>query len=269
MPENIEREVFQTHSAMSDQNRIDEVENYLQGKMTLEQRASFESRMETEAELQEEVELYRNVFAGIRKGGRDLLKDELKVIESSVRGREDTTTINRGKSRTITPWILGIAASLVILISALVFVITRNDGGYTALYESYYKTYPNVITSIERGGSESVDQLAAFEAYEQGNYQQAYKELQVLSAKEPNNLSLKFYSAISLMEQEEFAQALVLLEPVAQARTDFSSQAKWYAALCLIRLNKIKEARDYLQSLSQNDGPYKKRATQLLSELSR
>ena len=135
------------------------------------------------------------------------------------------------------------------------------------LTEWGFKTpYPNIIST------DNANMSAALALYEGKDYANAAIALRRLGTAIPN---IVFYQGISLMLQTppNLQEAEAAFRVVAEEKNDnLNAPAQWYLAICLIRQNKIEEARKVLDILRGGEKPleaseFKDSATILLKRL--
>jgi hypothetical protein len=108
------------------------------------------------------------------------------------------------------------------------------------------------------------------EAYSQKKYSDALPLFQQAQALEPGNESALFYSGVCYLSliPPNTSMALERLDAILnRPASEFTSGAKWYKALCLIKSSDKEPAKILLRQLSEGKGEYQKPATELLSEL--
>jgi tetratricopeptide (TPR) repeat protein len=92
--------------------------------------------------------------------------------------------------------------------------------------------------------------MAAFEAYEAGDYDISTASFQALLAADEDP-DIRFYLAMSLQNRGQYEAALQELKRLEGTSTRFVSQALWYRALLEIRMEQREEASSTLQKLLQ------------------
>lgn len=92
---------------MIDFNRHNEIENYLQGNLTLEQKTAFEAKIAADQNLRDEVELQKLTNSVVIGGAKIDIKNQLKDIHSNFKKEEQ----NKQKLK----WLVAIAALLIAL----------------------------------------------------------------------------------------------------------------------------------------------------------
>jgi tetratricopeptide (TPR) repeat protein len=250
-----------------DVNKIQEIEDFLNKKMTAEDLIAFRRRLKTEPHLLEEVDIYRSLFHAVQHQSRKELKGCLMLLEEQLKSADDESVNRRTTGNThLISWISSIAAS-VLLVFVMYLWITQSSN-HEALFKQYYEAYPNVIAAIERGHSAKDEKTTAFLFYEREEYQQALPLLQKLIQANPEEKAYALYAGIACLETNRLEEAKnYFTQVLSKANNPFEEQGKWYLALTLIKTNEIKEAKVYLSELANQQSAYREKAANLLSAL--
>jgi tetratricopeptide (TPR) repeat protein len=140
-----------------------------------------------------------------------------------------------------------------------------------ALYETYYKPYPNVFDPSVRGDEHNevaTIRQKAFLAYQAGHYAAAadyFKRLEPAESKlEQDNIRLYLGNCYLAMDSLDAA-----IRTLAQidAGSHVASQATWYLAMAYLKAGTPDRAREVLQILAAEDGSYADRAHAILKQL--
>src|SRR6202000_1747576 len=99
-----------------------------------------------------------------------------------------------------------------------------------------------------------------------GDYRSAATGFSQALAARPNNDSVKFYEALSLVRLDQEDKAVPLLAAIS-TKTELSLKAKWYSALILIHQKKPGEAAVLLRDINTEGAVYAGEAAKLLIAL--
>lgn len=157
------------------------------------------------------------------------------------------------------------AAAVILLLFVIGLMLFKPAQDGQALYASHFEPYPNALEPVTRGADTASLRMQAFEAYESGDYSKAIADLQQLLTQEENP-DLRFYLAMSLMNDGQYEAALTELQRLKDADTRFAAQALWYRALLEIRTEQRETASQTLQELLQAKPAYKAPEAQELLE---
>jgi len=165
------------------------------------------------------------------------------------------------------------AALVVILVGvgiSLLFIHKQKQKNSESLFAGYFVPYPDIITVKSDQGPPSHDSLfqTGLIAYTEANYDTAISIFTELNALNPNDDTLGFYLANSLLASErDPGRAIQLLECVIRSNGPFAGPAQWYLALSWIRMDKKTEASDVLKRITVETNPYQEKATELLKAI--
>lgn len=239
---------------------IELIENYVEGKMNSVERRDFEAKINKSAELKREVADFRMMRETITRQSRLELKEEFRLLDREQNGE---------KKRPVISWRLfsSIAASLIILITAgsLFFYAQRPA---EKIFDQFYATYPNVVSSIQRGDGKSDLRSQAFALYEDKMYKQSLKKFQRLIDQGVQEPEVSLYFGLTLLELDHSKDALRNFDAVISDQPNkYEEQALWYAALASLKLNKIDQSKKYAKQLLDKRGFYSAKARELLTAL--
>ena len=220
-------------------------DKYLQGTLTEAERAAFEESLNAEERIHLAEEL------GV--------KDE--ILRNEIRSKVEGFERKNGKSRLINSTYLGIAASILIATS-LVLYFTSNQ---QSLFDNYYQVYENYEVTKVRGDNELSNREKAYAAYDVGNYQQAielFNELDSMLASD------YFFRGVSYIQTQDFQRALKDFEKViASDDSGYTNAALWYSALIHIKWEDHRKAIPILEKLSRGSSEFASTSGQLLDQL--
>lgn len=232
-------------------NKEEFIQNYIANRLSEADKVRAEELLKTDVELQELYETHQEMTAAFKLSNDKALKkrfQELDAIDTSE------TTIHEAKKFNF--GMLGRIAIAAIFIVGAFFAINQfsSDGD---VFESYFEVCPNTYLPVTRGTTEQDAQFEAFKAYESGKYSKAQLGFTELLAK-AENLNIRFYYAMSLMNQEKYDLALQELNNLTAQNFDYQTESLWYAALIQIKKKNGASAEKYLQTLQQLNPQYKK-----------
>jgi hypothetical protein len=230
---------------------IEWMELYLMGGMNAQQKVEFEKELEVRPELRKGLEQYRELVAGIRQSGRNRLKAHLKELDSGQAVRDSR-------------WYLRIAAGLVVIAVAAVYLLLR-PGRPEDLYVAYYEPLENFSPSSSRGNTPEELLAEAWDEYTARKYEEVLVTL--TAAPDTVDEAVLLLSGLAEMELGRFAPATQNFDAIAYQGGTLVEPALWYLALCQIRNGLPGEAKVSLRQLLPYRGAYETRARELLDKL--
>lgn len=241
---------------------FNQIDQYLSGEMKSQERLAFEARLAEDAELRRKLELQRDLLAGMDYHYSLELKKKLQAGDTPV-----SSSPKSGKSRPLFPWVVGIAATFLLLLLAGYFYVSSTTSP-TDLYAANYQPYPNIINPLERSGAMPEDTKSrALIAYEKGAFEKAIRLFQ--EAEGPLSPGHHFYLGLSYLEIGNQNQAIARLQKVIESEDQtFYLPALWYQGLAYLSAQEVEAAEEVLKKLTEEeDSTYYERAQEILSDL--
>ena len=228
---------------------------FFENTLSEEERKEFNALMNSDEDFKKEVTFRQELISAITLDDRETIKQELQALEQPK--------VNK-KSR-----LLPMAASFLILIGISSFWFFGNQTtNPDDLFNTHFEPYRNVVQPIERGNVSQDTRIDAFAAYEQGNYDEALNNFDVLLANQKDAI-IEFYKANSLMATGQTEQALKILESNLKTNDSLTEKHFWYLALAYIKTGQSDTAKIHLGQLIAN--PYseykKEEAKKLMTTL--
>jgi len=239
-----------------DVQRIEEIENYLQGKLSKKKQEVFESRLNQDSKLKEEVALHQKMMRGLQ---------ELSFREELDKAYSDRHGKSKGRSNWRNKKSISIAASIVFMIVAVWLLYPENGSSLEKeLVEVSYD--PGLPTSL--GLSDQLDFGEGMNAYKTKDYKQAKSYWQPLLVENPSNDTLLYYLAQIELIEKQFEPAAEKLRAIGQEKASvFKEKATWYLAISYLRMNKQEEAKVLLNYILTEGGYEAEKAGVLLDHL--
>lgn len=132
------------------------------------------------------------------------------------------------------------------------------------LYKQHFDIYPNVYQPIVRGESDT-ESSTAFMYYENKMYKEAQNAFESL-LKEENNPNIRFYYALSFLNEGNTQQATEEFDNLKNIEFEFKAETYWYHALALIKLEKYDDAKVLLEKLKAEQYEFNKDKVEPLLE---
>ncbi|NGM72655.1 tetratricopeptide repeat protein [Sphingobacterium sp. SGL-16] len=231
----------------------DKIQDYIEGQLQGEELQEFETHMEQDTDFRNLVLLQTEVHDIINKR---LNSNESDLRESLFHAETEYRYPKQTLFQRIKP-IVTIASAACVLLFGYLFFFNNN----TALYE-----LPTMQSEIVRG-QESNDQYEeAVRLYNQKSYADSRTILNNLINKEPEVIQYQYYAALTYLGEENYNEAKVKLNPIANGQSIFKDEAKYYLAVSLEKLGSKEEAVVLLKTIP-NQGELGRKAQKLLDKL--
>lgn len=162
-----------------------------------------------------------------------------------------------------------VAAAVLILSLLLIRPLTPSFIGYS-VYDQYYE--PLEANSYRlRGNSNEItgklqDGVDYYLSKDYTHAELAFKELRKMNENLPEVL---LFSGLNQMGQGNFPEAITIFTDLLTVEEQFIPEAQWYLGLCYIKTGENIKALSLMETLSETEGIYKKKAQLILKNLKR
>lgn len=234
---------------------FDQIEKYLLSQMSDAEHQAFETQIASDENLQTEVDNYRTLLLGIETKS---LKDKLALIS------KEKQSIPPKKVRNLYTKPLAIAASILLLLSAGLFLIQSETASPTELYAQYYNPDPGLPTVM--GIEDQVDFRMAMNDYKQQSYSEALESFDAISEQISND-TLQYYKAMCHLNLNELDAAAGILSGIKE-NSVFVERKEWYQLLIALKTNDANAAAQIANKINANSKHfYYEEARQILDQL--
>ena len=161
-------------------------------------------------------------------------------------------------------------AAAGLLLSLLLFKSLTPSYTGDAVYSRYYEPLEANSFSL-RGNSNQVngkfqEGIDYYLLKEYTKAELAFNESRKMNENLPEVL---LFSGLNQMGQNNFPAAITLFTDLLSAEDQFVPEAQWYLGLCYIKTGETLKARSLMETLSETEGIYKKKAQLILENLNR
>ncbi|MEL6925659.1 MAG: hypothetical protein AAFO94_16560 [Bacteroidota bacterium] len=238
------------------------IEKYFSNRLSADEQAALEARLQTDKALRKAFEYQQNIQAAISAQEHAQLKLQLSQLEQQTQ-----KTKPKPISQTRRLVTFAIAASILFAFWALTRLLSNTgQANPESIYAQYFESYPNVYQPVVRGNDSLSAVQAAFAFYESEQYEQALEGFRQI-LQEDNNTDLHFYTGLTLMELQQFAQAIQSFDTAGNSGSQYADPLLWYRALAKLRLGQYDAATADLKQLRQRAGYKATEAQQLESSI--
>lgn len=137
------------------------------------------------------------------------------------------------------------------------------------IYNEQFKAFPNQLAALSRGIPTDSVALAMY-YYQREEYKTCLDVLTGLRIKDKNNEDYLFYSAICLMYETEFSDAISLFNTINNnKKSKYKTEISWYTALIYLRTKRITEAIEMFRILAESSNVYSARAKEVVEKLTK
>ncbi len=239
--------------------KIELIEKYLMGEMSIKEQIEFEESMRNDTELMKEFLFRKDINEAVKEKDVIELRDKLEDIGDSI----DFT-----KKRNFPIYTYSSVAAVLILLIVLAskYFNPFSKMEHKEIYEAYYQIYPSINENRSLNDSE-LDQniFYAFNYYKENKYDKAVEYFRKVFEEDSTNVLCQFYLAISLIEEGEIDEAEeYLIDLTLKQNHLFWEQSHWYLALIYIKEGKTDTAKGFLNKIVDEDMANKSEAKLIL-----
>lgn len=258
------------------------IENYHKGRLSLDERQAFQDRQQADAAFAGRVRSHLEVMDGIvYYGKQQAFAETIRGWEQEIKtqGEADglathpATTVYDAPGKKIIPlhrtYVYWAAAAVLILVVGTVLLLRPTPTDTLALYETYYKPYPDVFNPSVRGEPSTTASMRerASAAYRAGRYQEAqqlFRSQAGADRQEQDNIQLYLGNCyLALGDLDAASKAFLSIG----ADSHIASQAKWYLAMTYLKAGTADRAKSVLHTLADDGGSYADRAREILQKI--
>lgn len=256
------------------------IQNYLTQSLSEKENKNFVERLKTDSSFKEKFSLEEEIFKSLNKEEWSFIEDKnhTKVKEyEKIFKNEETKEIKKilkkekekyqktQNKKTNKKRSYYIAAALVALIISLYNIINTKESTQNIVVN--YLNETELPSIIERG--EQQNELAkAQKLFENKEYNKALQIFEKEMQNQKNTKSVIYlYTGVSQMQINKLEEANKTFQKLIESELLDAPKGKWYKALVYIKMNKIKEAKEILNTIVKSKTYNFKKAEKLLKEL--
>ncbi|MEO8234285.1 MAG: tetratricopeptide repeat protein [Flavobacterium sp.] len=221
-------------------------ENYLSNEFSSEEIIIFENRLQNDIDFKEKFETYKesNRFLKIKFSPETVaFKENLKAIakESLVENKS-----KKGKTIQLRTYIYAIAAVFVLFFGLHLF---QNDnpeyGDFNKHEEAHFTERGDLVKSLK----------LAQDAFNKKDYKKAIINFELVIKEYPRP-EIKYFYAISLLEENRFADSEIVLNDIINGKSIYKNTATWYLALSKLKQKDYKSCKAILLTIPSDYEDY-------------
>ena len=227
------------------------LKKYFTKSLSKDEEEQFSNLLDKDPDFKVLFDEYTDLNSAFKEHEAITLKDHLKSLES-----KNLSTTSAGFKRR---WFYYSAAAIVLIFLSLQLF---NQPSTSSLFNTYYNSYPNVEQPIVRGTQQNTT-YDAFKAYENKNFKAAVLMFEKL-LNTNNDPNIRFYYAMTLIENNAFEKAKTELESLKSTQNDYIPEIYWYSALINLKENNLEKAKANLNQLKTLKSTFKSSETEAL-----
>jgi len=226
-------------------NKEQLIQDYIANRLSEVDRKRVDDLLETDSEWKEAYIAYVEVADAFQISERDALKKRFQELDATT---PTISILSRIKKR----YLVKLSRMAVILVIIGLFYVIGLTNSSNGVFESYFEICPNTYMPITRGMNVSTEskEFEAFKAYETADFETseiAFNEL----LKTTKNPTIRFYYAMSLLNQDKFNSALAQLKTINTTHFDYQAESLWYSALIYSKNNDMEQSKKNLLRIQE------------------
>lgn len=225
---------------------FENMEQYLLGDMSSEEKMAFEKQVAVDALLAAKLKEMKLLVAGIEAAA---MKKQLSSYQLSTAEKpaEQKIAVVAAFNRRLL-----MAASVIVLAAVAVWLFVIQGNKYEKAYAAYYKPDPGLMTAM--GITDNYAFNKAMVDYKTGNYKKAIATWNSLKTGMPANDTLDYFLGAAEQADGNNEAALRLLKKIADDPSKpFYKDACWYTGLAFIKKGVLQEAIPYLEKSGRTE----------------
>jgi tetratricopeptide (TPR) repeat protein len=252
---------------------IELIEKFLGGVMSEEEKSRFENRRASDKEFNAMLKDMDLLVEGIKGSAAKSTKEEklerlgfhseIMRMEEDAQTEESADTAKRVIPLYRRPQFLALAAAIALLITLVPFYYEgpSND----KLFIKYFEPFDSPGSGTERGTNTISDKGKAYEAYDNGRYDEAVILFEDLLRKTDDPI-IHLCLGNAQLQLGQLDKAEKSFNYVLTEHEDLVTPAKWYQALTYLKQNRMERAKSTLWQISKSS-TYGEKAQNLLKDL--
>ena len=239
---------------------IELIENFVEGKLSENERKDFETRLIVDGDFKEEFDLYKSVVAGIKASGLENLKAKMKEADYEL-DSNNVVELKFAKKQNSRLY-YSIAASIV-LILGIAFIWNFNSGNSLSdLADSVYEKDKGLPVEM----SVNIQTLNdAMNSYKTGDYHTAQNHLlNILHNNQANDTTI-FYLGLVEYELGNFIKSQEYFNAISDSSI-YCPKAEYRLLLSLLKINSVNDAKAECKKILSNPNHQYREKAELISK---
>ena len=226
---------------------IEQIERFLQGDMSPEEKQAFSDRLAGDAVLKQTTDEMEMLFLGIQEAS---LQERLNQYHEDLSAGSNNLKSIPKKSFSPKAW-LAVAAVLIATAFSIWWFLLKT-GKEDDLYARYFQPDPGLPTLMSTTETYTFDR--AMIDYKTGAYAAAIKAWDSLLQLSPQSDTLHYFLGSAWLAMKESKKAIALFEKIiANPRSVFIKDAYWYLGLVWLKEGDITKAKFFIRQSDHAD----------------
>lgn len=221
------------------EKEFENIERYLNGSMTVEEREIFELEFKNNSTLSLHINEQKLMHEAIETQS---LKEQLDMFHEDI---SDFKTLKTDTSKVISFPFRKMIAAAVVVITLGSFWFFNQTSSNKKLYSQYFTADPGLATTM--GETSNYAFYDAMVNYKQGDYKTAISKWEVILQNKPKNDTLNYFLGVAHLANNNETSAIEFLNNVTQNSTsNFNNDAYYYLGLAYLKADNVALAKKNL-----------------------
>lgn len=244
-----------------EQTHIEWIESYHEGRLSESERTDFEVRLLFDLELQQENDHYLKVRKSLADIKLQRVKNRLNEMDAEMDAEKKYSSQFRVKS------ILSLVAVLAVVVGSAWYFVAKDSGNTLNAEQLIPDEFGVPVLMSNNPSARAFDD--AMSAFKLSDYKLASQLFQELIAANPDNDTLQYYLANSLLRSGRIESAKVLFIPLGTSNSKYAPQSRFYLAISSYLLSQDRSALlATMRPISLNDTlPMHEKASEIVQLL--
>ena len=243
-----------------EENDIDLIEKYHNGKLSEQEQLSLKARMESDPAFAGMVTDYIDIIEGVKRAGKEKFKATVTQWEAEILNEQQHISDKPGVFRSY--WQL--AAVFLLLALASIYIFVPGKKSPQELYADYFVPYEDVISVRDEANPVLTESI---HLYNEKKFDLASERFSKYITEHPDDLDAKFYFGVSLLESARLEESISTFGVVIEGNGLLKEQAEWYRALAYLKLGDVETCKRLLNDINHDGHDYQEKAADLLGKL--
>ena len=225
---------------------IEMIDEFLDGKLSDTQLEAFNVRVAEDENFRQLVQEMKIIQRAVISKSREDLLEKIKAVDQEEKADSNSTESGKLIKMNARVWyrVAAIISFVAIAGYAMFQILDTND---LNLYDKYYSHYSDLSIPASRSGDPEQTAIQfALESYMENDFNSIHELLQDVDAA---NVEAALLRGLAYLGQENFEQAILYLEIVANSETQFTASGRYYLALSFIGIGEMNQALNWLESI--------------------
>lgn len=249
---------------MTSEEKFNQIEMYLSGTLTEQERAAFEQKLARDQTFRQEVELHRQVAETLKGEKVHQLRRVLETVDKNWK-EDQGNKENQFRLLSIRS-LIAVAATVLLLVFAYQLFVPESSSS-EELFAEYFEPYQMVLTqrSLSADSTMNITLNTAIRNYQDSQFKAAATAFQQLQTQYPENKAFTFYLGLAQLSAGNSDSSINAFSTLLADPTHlFVEQCRWYLALAYLQQGNNGLAATQLQAITS--GTFKYEAAQALLE---